>query len=364
MQEKTGGLIKGLIKRIRRFSEFIEILGILWSKERRYSARLGFFKKLRAWRLGFLSDSYVQYFPTGDDSTHKEFLSDFQRWYYVPRINAKYGIVLADKLLFHKIFDQYHEHIPKIYYLIKDSKLYSTDFIQHENSELVDLLKEKQQLILKPRIGFGGRGIVKATYLKNQFLVGNKILSSDEFILYALNLDNYIVCQFIQQDGYANEIYPESVNTLRILTVIDPITQHARLASVAHRFGSSTTGHVDNWTSGGLSADVDCNLGILGRCARNPQGRDLIWLSNHPDTNVAISGRVIPNWATVRARILAMAEFYKFCPYIGWDVAVTDKSFWIIEANDSPDVHILQIHTPLFRSIQNLKFYRFNKVVD
>lgn len=363
MQHGTGGVIKTLIIKIRRFTELIEILGILWSKEKRYSASIGFFKKLRAWRLGFLSDSYVQYFPTGDDSAHHTFLTDFQRWYYVPRINAKYGIVLADKLLFYKSFDKYHQYIPKVFFVIKDNKLYSEDFIQCEFTKLIEVLREEQQLIFKPRIGFGGRGIIKARHFNNQFKVNDAFFSADEFTAYVLKLDNYIVCQFIQQDGYANEIYPGSVNTLRILTVIDPKTQRARIASIAHRFGSSTTGHVDNWTSGGLSAAVESNSGELGKCAKNPKGKDLIWVGAHPDTNVAISGKVIPNWAGIRELVLNMAESYKFCPYIGWDVAVSLEGFWIIEANDSPDVHILQIHEPLFKSAENLEFYRFHKVL-
>ncbi len=59
-----------------------------------------------------------------------------------------------------------------------------------------------------------------------------------------------------------------------------------------------------------------------------------------------------------------MANHYKFCPYIGWDVAVTENHFWVLEANDSPDVHILQIHEPLFKNQENRAFYQLHKVVD
>jgi hypothetical protein len=357
------GFYRKIIRRLRRFIDLIEILGVLWMKEKRYKSSLGFVKRLRAWRLGFLSDSYIQYFPTGDSSRYQLFLSDFQRWYYVPRINAKYGIILADKLLFYKNFDKFKKNIPEVFFLVKSGKLLSIEFLNVEVGSLISLIRKHKKLILKPRSGFGGRGILKATLDDDVLFLNDTAHTEQSFVEFVLSLNDYLVCQFATQKGYANEIYPEAVNTLRILTVIDPISMEARIAGLAHRFGSKTTGHVDNWTGGGLSAAVNLETGQLGECAQNPQGRPVKWIERHPDTGVAIKGTSIPEWENITIGILKMANHYKFCPYIGWDVAVTENSFWVLEANDSPDVHILQIHEPLFKKPQNRSFYQFHKVI-
>jgi hypothetical protein len=355
-----SGLFKKAISSGRRFVDLVEILGILWSKERRYTTQLSLLKRLRAWRLGFFSDTYVQYFADGDDRNHKLYLSDFSRWYYIPWVNAKYGILLSDKFLFYRYFEKFKDRIPEIYFLISSGKLHNTDLIEVDTFELIKQIKCNSQVILKPRIGFGGRGILKASYKDDYLIINDAIHSPESFVEFVLQLENYIVCSFVDQKGYANEIYPFSVNTLRVLTVIDPVSNQARIAGIAHRFGSKTTGNVDNWTGGGLSAAVDISSGRIGNCARNPKGMKLEWIESHPDTGTEITGRLIPNWDNLITEILQMATFCKFCTYIGWDVAVSENEFWILEANDSPDVHILQIHEPLFKDPQNQSFFKYH----
>lgn len=364
MQETQSSSFRNMLRGLRRFIDLIEILGVLWSKEKRYSSDLSFTKRLRAWRLGFLSDSYVQYFRESGDQNAGLYLTDYQRWRYVPRINAKYGIVLADKLLFRDFFHEFRKHIPEIFFVTSKGKLLTPKFMEVSYDEFASILKSRSKLIMKPRSGFGGRGIFKVLVREDHFLVNKEKHTLDSLIAFVKTLDNYLITEFATQEGYAYRIYPNSVNSLRILTVIDPDTQKARIAGISHRFGSDTTGAVDNWTSGGISASVDVATGIIGKCAQNPKGRELIWLANHPDTGVQITGLPIPNWANVVDKILKMAEFCKLCPYIGWDVAVSDNTFWVLEANDSPDVHIIQIHEPLFKSPENVRFYSYHKVIN
>ena len=364
MQDSKNSLFRNMIRGLRRFIDLLEIYGVLWSKERRYKSDLSLFKRFRAWRLGFLSDSYVQYFQDGGEKNVDTYLTDYQRWRYVPRINAKYGIVLADKFLFRNYFQQFKQHIPEIFFFTQERKLFTPDFSEANFNDVVQLAKSKGKLILKPRSGFGGRGIIKVVFSDGQFEVNKQKHSDESFLKFLTTLDGYLFTEFATQEGYAYKIYPNAVNSLRILTVIDPDTHKARIAGISHRFGSDTTGAVDNWTSGGISAAVDVRTGILGKCAQNPKGKDLLWLSAHPDTNEPITGIQIPNWPFVVSQVLAMAEACKYCPYIGWDIAVSADTFWVLEANDSPDVHIIQIHEPLFTSAENRRFYSYHKVIQ
>lgn len=363
MAESTNSLFRNMIRGLRRFIDLLEIYGVLWSKERRYTSDLSFSKRLRAWRLGFLSDSYVQYFQENGEKDVHLYLTDYQRWRYVPRINAKYGIVLADKFLFRNYFQQFSRHIPEIFFFTQQGKLFTPEFTETTFEAALTLGKAQGKMILKPRSGFGGRGIIKVVYENGQFIVNRKAHTDEEFLKFMKSLDGYLFTQFATQEGYAYKIYPNAVNSLRILTVIDPDTHQARIAGISHRFGSDTTGAVDNWTSGGISAAVDVETGILGKAAQNPKGKEIIWLSAHPDTKEQITGVQIPNWPFVVSQVLAMANACKYCPYIGWDIAVSSDTFWVLEANDSPDVHIIQIHEPLFAAPENKRFYSFHNVI-
>ena len=364
MQETQSSTFRNMLRGLRRFIDLIEILGVLWSKEKRYTSNLPFFKRVRAWRLGFLSDSYVQYFRENGDKNANLYLTDYQRWRYVPRINAKYGIVLADKLLFRDYFHDFKKHIPEIFFVAFKGRLLTANFNHASYDDFTAILRSRSKLILKPRSGFGGRGVLKVVAHEGHYMVNKDKHTLETLLSLVKGLDGYLITEFATQEGYAFRIYPNSVNSLRILTVIDPDSQKARIAGISHRFGSGTTGAVDNWTSGGISAAVDVHTGIIGHCAQNPKGKELLWLSNHPDTGELITGLKIPNWENVVDQVLKMAEFCKFCPYIGWDIAVSDDTFWVLEANDSPDVHIIQIHEPLFKSDQNVRFYSFHKVIN
>lgn len=359
---KTGGS-RNFIRKFRRWIDLIELYGIMYSKETRFPSPMSWLGRIKALRKGFLSDSYIQYFKNGDQN-RLDYLSDFDRWRKVPAINAKYGIVLADKLLFYDFFHPFQDIIPTVHFFIKNGRLFHRNHQPADPKELIAIVQLRELLIGKPRSGFGGRGLLKLKKHPEGVKINDVLVRPQELDSYLKNLDNYIITDFVSQKGYANEIFPDAVNTLRILTVIDPETFQPRVAGIAHRFGSSTTGIVDNWTSGGISAAVDLETGTIGRCAQNPKGQDVKWITHHPDTERAISGVQIPYWSETIARILEMHRFCTYCPYIGWDVAMDGDRFWILEANDSPDVHILQIHEPLYKNPLNRKFYQFHRVIE
>jgi hypothetical protein len=78
-------------------------------------------------------------------------------------------------------------------------------------------------------------------------------------------LDRYVVTAFVDQAGYAATIYPDTANTLRVLTLCD--ADGCFVAAAAHRFGSRRSGSIDNWHRGhgGLNAPIDRARGALGR---------------------------------------------------------------------------------------------------
>jgi len=120
---------------------------------------------------------------------------------------------------------------------------------------------------------------------------------------------------------------------------------------------------VDNWTKGGLGAEVDLETGELGEAVTFPRSGKLTWYKNHPSSGSKIEGIVVPHWSHVQSEILDVARSLPFLPYIGWDIVVTENGFKIIEGNNNSDVNLLQVHRPLLLDPRIADFYKKYKVI-
>lgn len=80
----------------------------------------------------------------------------------------------------------------------------------------------------------------------------------------------------------------------------------------------------------------------------------------HPDTGVKIEGK-IPNWETVCENVLAMCRYVPEIEYLGFDVAITDEAFQIIEINIHQDLHKVATHSEEIKSFfrDKIKYKEF-----
>ena len=68
----------------------------------------------------------------------------------------------------------------------------------------------------------------------------------------------------------------------------------------------------------------------------------------HPDTGVKIEG-IVPNWDYMCKGVVNICKFMPELEYLGFDIAITDDGFKIIEINIHQDLHKVAEHTPEFR---------------
>jgi len=61
--------------------------------------------------------------------------------------------------------------------------------------------------------------------------------------------------------------------------------------------------------------------------------------------------------------VLHLASLLSFCPYIGWDLLVTDDDVVVLEGNDGPDLKLHQVHRPLLADPRIRRFYEHHGVV-
>ena len=299
-------------------------------------------KKIWAWRRGFLSYRIDQYGL--NSSNYKEFLSDYD-YYWLNRINNSYQIWINDKTTFRYILDPFKEYIPDYYYLIfrRNGKLAIEAMqdcpkgLEKNVDGILELLKTKKKLALKPSAGTHGDGFYCLAYDNGDFFVNGEVMTKDEIIQLINEVKVfYLVTDFINMNSELKKIYDKSVNSVRVM-VINKYGYNPQIMQAYMRIGSVESGYTDNVGYGGICVMIDIETGRM----YNPEqiiDHKFQPCEVHPDTGVLIEGK-IPNWDMMCNKILEICRFMPELEYLGFDIAITDESFQIIEINIHQDLH-------------------------
>lgn len=309
--------------------------------------------------MGFTSEKFNLY--NFFENNPSKYLNDYQR-YKSKYINGKQEVLLGNKMTTTKYLQNYNA-LPKVYGEINKGISLNKKIVTL--NEFLEFLKEKESLMIKEVYGGGGKGIYRVDYKEGQFYLDDKPVTAEGISKLISTLDRYYISEVIKQADYAHNIYPGSVNTIRVLMMRDPDTRQFFIATAVHKFGSSTTGTADNVWRGGLTAQVDLKTGKLGRPAHHRNNnREIEWVDQHPDTGAQIQGVQIPNWDQAKEQLIKMSNEFTMLDYIGWDAVLTDQGLRLIEGNNYSEVSILQIHEPLLANPRVKKFYQHHLIVS
>lgn len=151
----------------------------------------------------------------------------------------------------------------------------------------------------------------------------------------------YIIQEKLCNHKTIRDIYPTSLNTLRIHTYRkqDGTVEYT---GAQLRFGAGGN-YVDNAGQGGFFVGVDLT-GILMNEGYFEPGvhRNIIVHEKHPDTNKKFAGLLIPYWEDLVARTIEFHKFMYGIPSMGWDVAVTENGFVFTEAGEDWEIQLPQ----------------------
>lgn len=346
-------------------------------------------RRLWLWRRGFLTRSDAVY--DLEESTYRQYVSDYQRFVRTKRINGTWSVALSNKLLFHRVMHPFDDERMAVYGMIRDGTFHDIDATARGNDRqltdggsaatvatdlipdvdhiadvdtysaaqrVVERLESEARLVLKWVHGGGGNNVLLCERTAGGYLVNDDHYADAEFRSLVANLEEYLVCEYVEQGAFSADLYPPTPNTLRIITAYDETAGEPFVVAAIHRIGTAVSEPLDNFTQGGLSAEIDRETGELGPGALPPIGGEITWHAEHPDTGVPIEGRRVPGWARIRARILELADACSFVPYVGWDVIVTDDGqFVVLEANSYPGLKSIQVHGPLLSDDRVRRFY-------
>lgn len=321
-------------------------------------------RRLWLYRHGFLSSKDAIWDLSA--ATVDDYLSDVD-YRALGRLGGPYVNTLSNKLLFHLLVSQTHaELVPTVYALLREGEVLRTRQFDGLASvdELVDRLAT-EPLVVKPVTAEKADGIRMVDGSTGQLRLDGRELDRRE-LLDSLTTDrDLLVMERVEHGAYADSIFPDATNTIRLLTMIDPESGEPFIAAAAHRFGTDASAPVDNWVAGGLSARIDVETGDLGRAVWQP-AETATWSDTHPDTGAEIAGTAVPEWDRIVSQVLDLASTYGWLwPHVGWDIVVQDEdgSIAVLEGELMSGGTDLQAHGPLLADERVRRFYRENGVL-
>lgn len=313
-------------------------------------------------RAGFLPESGSFYELAGPRAS--DYLSDRQKaltW----AINWPAADLLDDKLAFFFMMRHLAIPTPEVVGAIVQGRVEELPGTGTGSSTgwIRERLASGERLVVRQNRGSAGRGLLVLEGAAHRVRVNGDVVGWAGLERELETLDNHLVTEFAEQGTYVKQIFPDSANTLRVLTMQD---EHGRpfIARAVQRIGTPRSAPADNWTRGGLSVLIDLESGELGPGATHPDPKSTspTWHQHHPTTGVRIAGTRIPAWPTVCDGILTAAARTWFLPYVGWDVMVTDDGFTIIEGNKYANPDVLQVHGPLLTDPAVRAFFERHRV--
>jgi len=317
-------------------------------------------KRLGFWRRGFTANSALVYRLDVNDP--REYVSDWDYYLSGYRFNGFFNPIVGNKLVLSQILAGHGLPHPRVLGLVRKGRPIAIgprapgDNRDGGASLLESWAADGRRLVLRPHWSGAGEGVFFLQREAQGWQVNRQPAGDEDVRRLVAALDRYVVTAFVDQARYAEDIYPATANTLRVLTILDE--DGPFVAAVAHRFGSRKSGSIDNWHRGrgGLNAPVDRARGTLGRAVTLADDGRLLEHARHPDTGGAIEGVAIPGLERALEGLLDAARCLPEAPLIGWDMLMTDDGCSILEANSPPGISVWQVHEPLLRDPRVARF--------
>ena len=216
------------------------------------------------------------------------------------------------------------------------------DYIKRDWIKVKDMPKESviafierhPQFMAKPVDGGCGHGIEKINAENYSSLdeVYSKLTEGN---------NNFELEEIIKQHPDVSKIYPDAINTVRVVTILKNGVPHVICAYF--RIGNGK--FVDNFNSGGMVAPVNELTGeVMDRAIDKKKNL----YETHPQTGARIKGFKFPYWNEAIEMCKKAAKVVPQMGYIGWDVCFTPDGPIFVEGNEFPghDIYQLPEHTP------------------
>jgi len=289
----------------------------------------------------FMYDLYRRDMQLTDDQL-KDYIPHFY-WYYLflpHHRSSKFKILTSNKIITDQIFRSLKIPQPETLFYILNGQIYSPEMVILTSDRIEKLLNTAtlEKIFVKPAHGSGGYGIhIFHKTEKGHYVTQQNVILNRDFLNIIKNKQDYIVQRGIKQDPEISEMYPGSINTMRI--IVENNRGIVRIVCAVIRIGRGQS-EVDNASSGGIFLTIDINNGKLGDYAVSYNGERF---EEHPDTHFIFKNFEISRWNEITRFILEAGGKMPFFTYLGWDIAMTADGPLVIEINSNPAHDIMEI---------------------
>lgn len=306
-----------------------------------------FKQKLWALRRGFFP-SRVKMYDLNQDN-YKLYLSDFA-YYRMHPINNRFRFWVNDKLTYRYVLGKYDEFLPRYYCHMLGQGIYLSldpDVRLSNAEDILGFLKIRKSLALKKCVGSSGKGFTRIDYISGDFYVNGVRCDHEQMIPILNDFKDYIMMEYVIGHNDTQKYREEALSTVRIFTLNTPQTG-IKIFSAYLRLGTSETGFIDNINAGGVFSFVNIENGTYDTAYRHLD-HVTTPCPYHPDSNLKIEG-VVPNWVLIKEKITEMSQYMNELTYLGWDIAMTEDGFKILEINTHPAISTIQSLYPILDS--------------
>jgi hypothetical protein len=226
---------------------------------------------------------------------------------------------------------------PNFGYINESSQLYLVQ--AHRFTDIEEICRHgDHDFFCKEMTGECAEGLLRFKVQNGQIIYKEKVISINE--LKALTQgQSFLLQDKIQQHPAMTAMHPNSINTLRLITVRSLKDRKIYIFPSIMRMGRGNS-EVDNTTVGGVSAGVDFEHNRL--YAKGVIKTEHRFVAEHPDTHVVFSQFEIPFLQEAVDQAIFMHSMLEDVHSIGWDVCITENGPLFIEGNDNWEISTCQ----------------------
>ena len=294
-------------------------------------------------------------------SIYKNYLSS-KKYASIHPINGYYSKIIDDKLGIKYLFSgtDLKSIMPEYYFIIDEDGIISgmMDLKRRKDKfdiqDVIELLKEKNELALKLLTGSLGKGFYRLSLENDNICVNGKPMTPKDFDKFIQECRNYAIMEYLRPHPELAKYWSSTSNTIRYLT--GKVNGEWRMIKSYIRFGSNVSGEVENFARGGvlcyLSENGEFSEGLILKKGK-PQD-----ISTHPDNGVKLMGK-IPEWNKILDVSKKIQKFLPMTKYMGYDFVVTDKQeVKLLEINSLTSLDGLQMKGSILETENGKWFFK------
>lgn len=335
----------------------LRLLGTILHEERKCPPGIPLRRRLWALRHGHFSNRIVL-FGLNPGNVH-EFIPEIPYLRAHP-LNGRFTGLVDGKLQMYAALRDFPQHLPRLFFHVHEGMAFGYDAsvprcARYRPEAVLEVLDREGRLFIKPDALGEGIGVFSVEHRDGVHRVDGREVSREEVLGRLRGLSDHVVTECVEPHPYARDLFPGSLNTVRLMTLREDGDPEPRFVMACHRVGTSASTPADNVGRGGLYGPIDWDTGRLGRFLAYPKTNRIEWHACHPETGALLEGVIVPRWDELKIRILEAARSLAPVQWMGFDVAITPDGFKILEINSLPTI-ALQAWDPLGRNAAAMRF--------